>query len=83
MDQLRRDKKKVIVVFLSLATSLSVFYCLTTIISSYGDRTVMPNYWDADLIVENDTQTAEDMDSLLPALDGRCLQSWKIWRGSR
>ena len=69
MDQLRRDKKKAIVVFLSLATSLSVFYCLTTIISSYGDRTVMPNYWDADLIVKNDTQTAEDMDSLQPALD--------------
>ena len=81
MDQLRRDKTKVIVVFLSLATSLSVFYCLTTIISSYGDRTVMPNYWDADLIVENDTQTAEDMDSLLPALDGEMLAKLENMEG--
>ena len=69
MEQLNRDKKKTIVVFLSLATSLTVFYCLTTIISSYGERTVMPNYRDADLIIQNDTQTADDIDSLQPALN--------------
>ena len=47
-EQFKKDKKKTVVVLLSLATSLSVFYCLTTIISSQGERTVLPNYWNAD-----------------------------------
>ena len=68
-NQLKKDKKKTLVVLLSLAVSLSVFYCLTTIISSYGERTVMPNYQDADLILRNDTQTPEDLSSLQPALE--------------
>ena len=73
LEQLKRDKKKTIVVFLSLATSLTVFYCLTTIISSYGERTVMPNYRDADLIIQNDTQTADSINSLQPALNKNIL----------
>lgn len=80
MDHLKRGKKKTIVVFLSLATSLTVFYCLTTIIGSYGERTVMPNYWDADLIIQNDTQTANDLDSLQPALNTDILSKLKEYK---
>ena len=68
-DQLKKDKKKTTIVFLSLAVSLTVFYCLTTIISSQGERTVYPNYWEADFIIKNDTQTTEDFESLQPAIN--------------
>lgn len=67
-EQFKKDKKKTIVVLLSLATSLSVFYCLTTIISSQGERTVLPNYWNANFVVQNQTQTTEDINSLKPAI---------------
>lgn len=73
-EQLRKGKKKTVVVLLSLATSLSVFYCLTTIITSQGERTVMPNYWNGDLIVQNQTQTSEDMNSLKPAIDNSLIE---------
>lgn len=68
-DQLKKDKKKTTIVFLSLATSLIIFYCLTTMIGSQGERTVYPNYWDADLIVTNHTQTTDDIASLQPAIN--------------
>ena len=80
-NQLKKDKKKTLVVLLSLAVSLSVFYCLTTIISSYGERTVMPNYQDADLILRNDTQTPEDLSSLQPALDPALLTELQAMDG--
>lgn len=68
-DQLRKNKKRTVVVFLSLATSLIVFFCLTTLIDSQGKRTVYPNYWDADFIIYNDTQTTEDIASLQMAIN--------------
>jgi len=73
-EQLCKGKKKTVVVLLSLATSLSVFYCLTTIITSQGERTVMPNYWNGDLIIQNQTQTSEDMASLKPAIDSSLIK---------
>lgn len=82
-EQIRKNKKKSAVVFLSLALSLSVFYCLTTIISSHGTRTVAPNYWDADLTIRNSTQTTDDINSLKPALDGRFLDDLKKIEGIR
>lgn len=74
-EQLTKDKKKTIIVFLSLATSLSVFYCLSTLISSQGERTIIPNYWDADLIIRNYTQTEDNMYSLEPAIDKQLVSS--------
>ena len=62
-------KKKTVVVLLSLATSLSVFYCLTTIISSQGERTVHTKYRNADFDVQNQTQTTENINSLKPAIE--------------
>ena len=82
-EQIRKDKKKSAVVFLSLAASLSVFCCLTTIISSHGSRTVVPNYWDADLTIRNSTQTTEEINSLKPVLDGRFLDELKKIEGIR
>lgn len=74
LEQFKKDKKKTVVVLLSLSTSLSVFYCLTTIISSQGERTVLPNYWNADLVVQNRTQTTEDIDSLQPAIEDSFIE---------
>ncbi len=68
-DQLKNNKKRTAVVFLSLAMSLIVFFCLTTLIDSQGRRTVYPNYWDADFIIHNVTQTTEEIASLQPAID--------------
>ena len=82
-EQIGKNKKKSTVTFLSLAVSLSVFYCLTTIISSHGTRTVAANYWDADLTIRNSTQTAEDINSLKPALDGIFLEALKKIEGIR
>lgn len=80
-DQFKKDRKKTVVVLLSLATSLSVFYCLTTIISSQGERTVLPNYWNADLVVQNQTQTTEDIHSLKPAIEDSFVKEVKQMKG--
>ncbi len=53
--------------------SLIVFFCLTTLIDSQGRRTVYPNYWDADFIIHNETQTTDDITSLRPAIDDAFL----------
>lgn len=73
-EQFKKDKKKTVVVLLSLAISLSVFYCLTTIITSQGERTVLPNYWNADLVVQNRTQTTENINSLQPAIEDSFIE---------
>ena len=80
-EQFKKDKKKTVVVLLSLATSLSVFYCLTTIISSQGERTVLPNYWNADFVVQNQTQTTEDINSLKPAIEDSFVEEIKKMDG--
>lgn len=72
-EQLWKDKKRTAVVFLSLGASLIVFCCLTTVVVSQGKRTVYPNYWDADFILYNNTQTMEDISSLQQALDGKLI----------
>lgn len=58
--QLKKDKKKTAVVFLSLATGLSVFLVLITLIESQGARTIVSNYMDADMEIVNDTLMKED-----------------------
>ena len=68
--ELRRDRKKTVVVLASLALSLSVFVCLQTIISSQDARAIAPLYWDADLLIRNDSETTEDIASYQPVLEG-------------
>lgn len=69
IDHLRKDKKKTLIVFLSLATSLTVYLSLVTIIDTQGERTVFPNYMNADIIIRNDTAGISDMDSFRPIMD--------------
>ena len=83
LAQLMKDKKKTLIVLLSLSTSLSVFYCLTTIITTQGQRTVLPNYANADLIIKNHTQTTEDINSLKPALETSMISMLKDNTGIR
>lgn len=54
-EQLVKDKKKTVVVVLSLTVSLCVFLCLVTLLKSEGPRTIVENYMNLDLVVENDT----------------------------
>ncbi len=79
--QLTKNKKRTTVVFLSLATSLIVFFCFTTLIDSQGKRTVYPNYWNADVIVYNDTQTTEEITSLQSAINDTFLSDIKGTEG--
>ena len=67
--QLKKDKKKTAVVFLSLATGLSVFLVLITLIESQGARTIVSNYMDADMEIVNDTLMKEDTKDWKPILD--------------
>lgn len=60
-DHLRKDKMKTLIVLLSLATSLTVYLSLVTIIDTQGERTVFPNYMNADMIIRNDTIIQNDM----------------------
>ena len=53
-----------------LSLSLSVFICLLTIISSQDERAVAPLYWNADLLIRNDSETTEDISSYQPILEG-------------
>lgn len=70
LAELCRSPKKTAIVLASLALSLSVFVCLSTVIDSQDERVVMPLYWDADLLVRNDSETSEDIDSYQSLLEG-------------
>lgn len=67
--ELGRDRKKTAVVLASLTLSLAVFVCLSTVISSQSARTVPPLYWDADVLIRNDSETTEDIASYRPVLE--------------
>lgn len=73
-EQLSKDRKKTAVVVLSLGTGLSVFLCLVTLIESQGARTIVSNYMEADLVVNNDTMTMEKQDKWKPLLDSELLE---------
>lgn len=62
-EQVLKDKKKSSIIVLSLAVGLSVFLCLTTMIESQGARTMMSNFMEMDLIIENDTLKKENQQS--------------------
>ncbi len=58
--QFSKDKRKTAIVLLSLTASLSVYYCLTTLITSQGKRTVLPNYFESDLVIKNFQDDLDD-----------------------
>lgn len=54
-EQLTRNKKKTTVVMISLAASLSVFLCMTTLLHSQAAREFYYNLMDFDIVIKNDT----------------------------
>ena len=72
-DQVTKDKKKSIVVVLSLAVSLAVFLCVVTLISSQGAREYYFNYRNLDMVLKNDTMNKEDLDEHVQIFDDAFL----------
>lgn len=67
-EQMAKDKKKSLLVILSLAASMSVFLCITTLVRSQGAREYNYNERKFDMIVKNDTikkQEAADRQQIL------------------
>lgn len=74
-EQLTKDKKKSGIIMLSLAASLSVFLCLTTLIESQGPRMLVSNYMGMDMVIQNDTLRKEDHGEWKQLIDERFLSN--------
>lgn len=79
--QICKDKKKTVVVVLSLGVSLSVFLCLMTLIESQGAREIISNYMEADFIIRNDTMTMEEQSKWKPLIDKEFLEELRADEG--
>ena len=66
MEQFTKDKKRTAVVLLSLATSLSVYLCIVTMLDSQAARTIVSNYMDTDMVIQNDTACKEKSEDSIP-----------------
>lgn len=80
-EQLAKDKKKTVVVVLSLTVSLCVFLCLITLLKSEGPRTIVGNYMNLDLVITNDTLTEENHDDWTQIIDETMLERMKKIEG--
>lgn len=80
-EQLAKDKKKTVVVVLSLMVSLCVFLCLVTLLKSEGPRTIVGNYMNLDLVVENDTLKEENHNDWTQIIDETMLEQMKKTEG--
>ena len=58
-EQFVKDKKRTVMVLLSLAMSLSVYLCVVTMLDGQAARTIVSNNMDTDLVIQNDTGTKE------------------------
>ena len=54
-EQLSRNKKKTLLTMMSLATSLTVFICLITLLHTQSAREYNYNYMGLDMVIKNDT----------------------------
>ena len=66
MEQFTKDKKRTAVVLLSLAASLSVYLCIVTMLDSQAARTIVLNYMDTDMVIQNDTACKEKSEDSIP-----------------
>lgn len=80
-EQLTKDKKKTVVVVLSLTVSLCVFLCMVTLLKSEGPRTIVGNYMNLDLVIENDTLRKENHNDWTPIIDETMLEKMKETEG--
>ena len=66
LEQFTKDKKRTAVVLLSLAASLSVYLCIVTMLDSQVARTIVSNYMDTDMVIQNDTACKEKSEDSIP-----------------
>ena len=76
-EQFTKDKKRTAVVLLSLATSLSVYLCIVTMLDSQAARTIVSNYMNTDIIIKNDTATKKKSEDRRNILDESLVKSIK------
>ena len=55
-------------------SSLCVFLCLVTLLKSEGPRTIVGNYMNLDLVVENDTLKEENHNDWTQIIDETMLE---------
>ncbi len=72
--RVRKDKKKTAMVIASLGISLSVFICMVTLVESHGVRTIVSNYMETDMIIQNDTMLMREKNKWKPLIDDSFLQ---------
>ena len=72
--RISKDKKKTAMVIASLGISLSVFLCMVTLVESQGARTIVSNYMETDMIIQNDTMQMEEKSNWKPVIDDSFLQ---------
>lgn len=77
LEQFTKDKKRTVVVLLSLAASLSVYLCIVTMLDSQVARTIVSNYMDTDIEIINDTALKEDPKDRRNILDESIVKSIK------
>lgn len=80
-EQLTKDKKKSGIVILSLASGLSLFLCLVTLLESQAARTVVSNYMDMDMVLVNKTLKKEDREEWQQVMDEEFLGELKGKKG--
>lgn len=73
-EQLKKDKKRTIVVLLSLTACLTVFLSVITLLESKNASAVMSNYMDTDLIIKNDTLQKENINQWSHLINNSFIQ---------
>lgn len=73
-EQIRKDKKKAGIIMLSLATSMSVFLCITTLLRSQEAREFNYNYQNLDMVVKNDAALKTNREERKNLLDDDFLE---------
>ncbi len=80
-EQFAKDKKRTAMVLLSLATSLSVYLCVVTMLDSQAARTIVSNYMDTDIVIKNDTAYKEKTEDRRDILDESLVEAMKANAG--
>lgn len=74
MEQITKDRKKSGIVMLSLAAAMSVFMCMTTLLTSQAAREYNSIYCDFDMVIKNDTLQKENKEERIQIFDGEVME---------
>lgn len=80
-EQITKDKKKAGIVMLSLAAGMSVFLCMSTILTSQAEREYNYNFRDFDMVVRNDTMKKEEQEDRIQIFDRQVLDKLNDIKG--